>query len=53
MAGIKELVCFLLLCISCTKTNQTFVLDTTITYPEERIVAVAWPVIPVEIDILK
>jgi len=63
MAGIKEenkipllaiaiLVIFLLLCVACTKTNKTFILDPTITYPEERNV-VAVPVIPVKIEILK
>ena len=63
MAGIKEenkipllaiaiLVIFLLLCVACTKTNKTFILDPTITYPEERNV-VAVPVIAVEIEVLK
>ena len=64
MAGIKEenkipllaiaiLVIFLLICIACAKTNQTFILDPSITYPEERNVAVAVPVIAVEIEVLK
>jgi len=53
MAGIKILVIFLLLCVACAKTNQVFILDPTITYPEERNVAVAWPVIPVTIDVVK
>ena len=53
MANIKILVIFLLLCVACAKTNQVFILDPTITYPEERNVAVAVPVIPVEIEILE
>ena len=64
MAGIKEenkipllaiaiLVIFLLLCIACVKTNKTFVLDPAITYPEERNVLVAVPVIPIEIEVIK
>ena len=63
MAGIKEenkipllaiaiLVIFLLLCVACSNTKKTFILDPSITYPEERNVAVAVPVIPVEIEIL-
>ena len=63
MAGIKEenkmpllaiaiLVVFLLLCVACTNTKKTFILDPSITYPEERNVAVAVPVVPVEIEIL-
>ena len=52
MASIKELVIFLLICVACAKTNKTFVLEPTIMYPEERNVAVAVPVIPVEIEIL-
>ena len=53
MAGIKALVIFLLICVACAKTNQTFILDPSITYPEERNVAVAVPVIAVEIEVLK
>ena len=64
MAGIKEenkipllaiaiLVVFLLLCVACTNTKKTFILDPSITYPEERNVAVAVPVIPVQIDIIE
>jgi hypothetical protein len=64
MAGIKFkyeipslaiviLVIFLLLCVACTKTTKTFVLDPSITYPEERNVLVAVPVVPVEIDIIE
>ena len=52
MAGIKKLIIFLLICVACEKTNKTFVLEPTITYPEERNVAVAVPVIAVEIEIL-
>ena len=52
LLAIAILVIFLLLCVACTKTNKTFILDPTITYPEERNVAVAVPVIPVEIKIL-
>ena len=62
MAGMKEenkipllaiaiLVVFLL-CVACSNTKKTFILDPSITYPEERNVAVAVPVIPVEIKIL-
>ena len=64
MAGIKEenkipllaiaiLIVFLLLCVACSNTKKTFILDPSITYPEERNVAVAVPVIPIQIDILK
>ena len=64
MAGIKEenkipllaiaiLVVFLLLCVACSNTKKTFILDPSITYPEERNVAVAWPVTPVEIKPIK
>mgnify|MGYP003660525220 FL=1 len=63
MAGIKEenkipllaiaILVIFLLCVACTKTKKTFILDPSITYPEERNVAVAVPVIPVQIDILK
>jgi len=51
MAGIKLTILILLLCVACTK--KTFILDPSITYPEERNVAVAVPVVPVQIDILK
>jgi hypothetical protein len=62
MAGIKEdgkipllaiLIIFLLLCVACVKTNEVFILEPSITYPEERNVAVAVPVIAVEIEVLK
>ena len=52
MGNIKILVIFLLLCVACSNTKKTFILDPSITYPEERNVAVAVPVIPVEIEIL-
>ena len=53
MAGIKLTILILLLCVACTKTTKTFVLDPSITYPEERNVLVAVPVVPVEIDIIE
>ena len=53
LLAIAILVIFLLLCVACTKTKKTFILDPTITYPEERNVAVAVPVIPVQIEIIK
>ena len=52
MAGVKLTILILLLCVACTNTKKTFILDPSITYPEERNVAVAVPVIPVEIEIL-
>tara|TARA_Y100001951_G_C11220151_1_gene228262 strand:+ start:562 stop:723 length:162 start_codon:yes stop_codon:yes gene_type:complete len=48
---ITTLVIFLLLCVACTK--KTFILDPSITYPEERNVAVAVPIIPVKIEIIE
>jgi len=53
MAGVKLTILILLLCVACTNTKKTFILDPTITYPEERNVAVAVPVIPVEIEVIK
>ena len=64
MASIKEenkipllaiaiLVIFLLLCVACSNTKKTFILDPSITYPEEKNVLVAVPVIPVEIEVIK
>jgi len=53
LLAIAVLVIFLLLCVACTKTTKTFVLDPSITYPEERNVLVAVPVVPVEIDIIE
>ncbi len=49
LLAIAILVIFLLLCVACTKTNKTFILDPTITYPEERNVLVAVPIISVDI----
>ncbi len=37
----------------CATTNQTFVMPTAITYPEERKVLMAVPVLPVEINIIE
>ena len=53
MAWIKLTILILLLCVACTKTKKTFILDPTITYPEERNVAVAVPVVPVQIEIIE
>ncbi len=53
LLAIAILVIFLLLCVACTKTNKSFILDPSITYPEERNVLVAVPVIPVEIDAIE
>ena len=53
LLAIAILVIFLLLCVACTKTNKSFVLDPSITYPEERNVLMAVPVIPVEIDTIE
>ena len=53
LLAIAILIIFLLLCVGCAKTNKTFILDPSITYPEERNVLVAVPVIPVEIDIIE
>ena len=53
MAGIKLTILILLLCVACSNTKKTFILDPSITYPEERNVAVAVPVIPIDIEILK
>ncbi len=56
MAWLKLTVLALLLCVACgvnVKTNQSFILDPSITYPEERNVAVAWPITPVTIEEIK
>jgi len=56
MAWLKLTVLALLLCVACgvnVKTNQSFILDPSITYPEERNVAIAWPVVPITIDVIK
>jgi hypothetical protein len=50
---IAILVVFLLLCVACSNTKKTFILDPSITYPEEKNVAVAVPIIPVDIEILE
>ena len=52
MAWMKLTILILLLCVACSNTKKTFILDPSITYPEERNVAVAWPVVPVKIEIL-
>jgi len=49
LLAVAILIVFLLLCVACTKTNKTFILDPTITYPEERNVLVAVPIISVDI----
>ena len=53
MAWGKLTILILLLCVGCAKTNKTFILDPSITYPEERNVLVAVPVVPVEIEIIE
>ena len=53
MAWMKLTILILLLCVACSNTKKTFILDPSITYPEERNVAVAVPVDPVDIEILK
>ena len=53
LLAIAILVIFLLLCVACSNTKKTFILDPSITYPEERNVLVAVPVIPVEIDAIE
>ena len=49
MAWMKLTILILLLCVACSSTEKTFILDPSITYPEERNVLVAVPVVPVEI----
>ena len=53
MAWIKLTILILLLCVACSNTKKTFILDPSITYPEERNVLVAVPVVPVEIEIIE
>ena len=53
LLAIAILIIVLLLYVACAKTNKTFVLDLTITYPEERNVLIAVPVIPVGIEVIK
>ena len=45
-------ILFLLLFLETNKPNDTFVMPTAMTYPEEKNVLVAVPVVPVEIEIL-
>jgi len=44
---------FLLLLSACAVTNKTFVMPVPVTYPEERKVLMAVPVLPVEIDTIE
>ena len=53
LLAIAILVIFLLLCVACSNTKKTFILDPSITYPEERNVLVAVPIIPVEVEGIK
>ena len=53
LLAIAILVIFLLLCVACSNTKKTFILDPSITYPEERNVLVAVPIIPVQIEVIK
>jgi hypothetical protein len=53
MAWMKLTILILLICVACSTTEKTFIMDPSITYPEERNVAVAVPVIPVDIEILE
>jgi uncharacterized lipoprotein YajG len=53
LLAIVILISFLLFCVACSTTEKTFILDPSITYPEERNVAVAVPVIPVTIETIK
>ena len=53
MAWMKLTILILLLCVACSNTKKTFILDPSITYPEERNVAVAVPVIPITIETIK
>jgi len=46
-------ISFLLFFVACSTTEKTFIMDPSITYPEERNVAVAVPIIPVYIEILE
>jgi hypothetical protein len=53
MAWMKLTILILLICVACSTTEKTFIMDPSITYPEERNVAVAVPVIPIDIEILE
>jgi len=50
---MKLTILILLICVACSTTEKTFIMDPSITYPEERNVAVAVPVIPIDIEILE
>ena len=53
LLAIAILIVFLILITACARTNQVFILDPVKTYPEERNVLVAVPIIPVEIKIIE
>ena len=53
MAGVKLTILILLLCVACSNIKKTFILDPSLTYPAERNVAVAVPIIPVKIEIIE
>jgi|TARA_B100001971_G_C18244396_1_gene573196 uncharacterized lipoprotein YajG len=53
LLAIAILIVFLILITACARTNQVFILDPVKTYPEERNVLVAVPIIPVEITIIE
>jgi len=61
LLAIAILIVFLLLISACTKQhkpafklpNKTYVLEQAITYPEERNVLIAVPIIPVEVDTIE
>ena len=57
MAWLKSKlpILILLFVFACTMVahKKTFILDPSITYPEEKNVAVAVPVVPVDIEILE
>ena len=60
LLAIAILIVFLLLISACAKPdaafklpNETYILDTAFTYPEERNVLIAVPVIPVETELLQ
>jgi len=57
MAWLKSKIPLLILLFvfACTMVThkKTFILDPSVTYPEERNVAVAVPVIPVQIEIIE
>ena len=49
LLAIAILIVFLILITACARTNQVFILDPVKTYPEERNVLVAVPIIPVDL----